>query len=305
MDLCKTLTLDELAKRLEPQVTAAWRTLSDVLSGEAEMSLRYLRNQERREVAKSRAYRQSLVARLNLDDQLVPGRMDYPFLAKRLLEATDLEVREEHLMEEAGHLAKAEVRGLSRRRLARARDRLGRRVMVAVRSALRANGTSVNGIEVLETPVGPVLKERAEISAKHLAHARIDILTGSLMDAAREWRQVTVHLGQMPGSDERRLSTDASYSDHQLRIKTWGEGLAHVVRQAGRRIGKNAFSDLAEMQFGRSKVSERDIDLVWPCIRLGVGWKGTRIPKAEQIELAEVVSLLTQVSILRSINSSS
>lgn len=76
MVLSDTLTLEELAQRLVPRAFACWWSLSDILSGARDPSLRHIRNQDRREIAKTGAYHKWLVEQLGLDNQFLPGPKD-------------------------------------------------------------------------------------------------------------------------------------------------------------------------------------------------------------------------------------
>lgn len=197
-----TVTLEELAVRLVPVAFKRWRALSEILSGARDRSLRHIKNQDRREVAVRRPWRRRLIERAKLDDWLLPkgdhGQTGTGSLRAKLRATEDLKTRQKLVVEEARRRARAEVREQSRTRLERARDQLGRSVLTAVSDALRAAGTRVSGTEVRQTVGGVVLSERAEIAPDRLVHAHIDILAGSLTEGGRQWRQVTVHLGQMP-----------------------------------------------------------------------------------------------------------
>src|SRR5262249_29864115 len=162
-------------RRLVPRAFAAWRALSEFLSGDRDPSGRYIRNQDRREIAKGRAWRRWLMDRLGLDEHFLPSRQDYEVLPRRLIEATDLRTRQKLVIQEARHRARAEVRSVARRRLGRAHDRLERTVLAATSAALRAQGTRVSGVEVRPTLGGTAPTERAEIAAEHLVYADIDI----------------------------------------------------------------------------------------------------------------------------------
>jgi len=253
-DLPGTLSLEELARSLVPRAFAAWRALSEFLSGDRDPSVRYIRNQDRREIARRRAWRRWLIGRLSLDEQFLPGRQDYEFLPKRLIEATDLKTRQKLVVQEARHLARAEVRSVARRRLGRAHDRLERKVLAATSAALRLQGTRVSGVEVRPTLGGMAPTERAEIPAEHLVHARIDILSGCLMEGGRQWRKVTVRLGQSKASEAQNASAETIHlemSDEE--IVAWMLNKQQELKSAQQPAGRDELIKLTMQRFPQLK----------------------------------------------------
>ena len=275
MDLSDTFTLEELAQRLVPRAFAAWRPLSDILSGARERSLRHIKLQTRREIAKRRIWRKRLADQYGLDDQLLPkaepGQKTLDWFQTKLCEVADLKMRQKLIVEEARRQASSEVRKLSRTRLKRARDRSGRKVLAAVSAALRANGTSVSGIEVRQTPVGVVRAERAEIAAEHLVHPHIDILAGRLTEGGRQWHQVIVHLEQMPAACgvEAASAKTAALNPNDQEIVAWMLEKQEELKGKGGKHGRDKLVPLAMKHFrlkqdvvrrawrGRSRIPKR------------------------------------------------
>ena len=256
MDPSDTLTLEELAQRRVPAAFSAWRTLSDILSGTRERSLRHIRHQDRREIAKRRMWRKRLVDQYSLDDQLLPkaepGQKTLDWFQTKLCEAADLKIRQKLIVEEARHQARSEIRELSRTRLKRARDRAGRNALSAVSAALRANETSVSGIEVRPALVGTAPGERGEIAAEHLVHAHFDILAGSLTEGGRQWRLVTVHRGQMLaacGAQVASAKAATSEATDQA-IVAWMLDKQEELKGKQERRGRDKLLSLAMKHFG-------------------------------------------------------
>jgi hypothetical protein len=258
MDLSDTLTLEEVAQRLVPRAFGAWRVLSDILSGDCAMSGRYIANQDRRERAKRRAWRRRLVDQFGLDGRLLPRikpgekKELLGLFRTSLLEATDLKIRRKLVIEEARHLANAEIRELSRARLKRARDRLGHKVLAAVSTALRATDSAVSGIEDRPTLIKSAHIERAAIAAEHLVHAQIDILSGSLREGGRQWRDVVVHLTQLPAACGAQVvsgQTAASEATDQD-IVAWMLDKQKELRGKAERNGRDVLVSLAMEHFG-------------------------------------------------------
>lgn len=251
-----TVTLEELALRLVPEAFAKWRVLSEVLSGARDRPSRHIENQDRREVAVRRPWRNRLIERAKLDDQLLPkgerGQTSTSSLRAELRMAEDLKTRQKLVIEEARRRARAEVREQSRSRLKRARDRLGRRVLTAVSDALRAAGTRVSGIEVRQTLGGPVLGERAEIALDHLVYSDIDILAGSLSEGGRQWCQVTVQLGPKPVISAVQEEGDAKEPAPQATdqaMAAWMIKMQMELKAKGEDHGRDMLLPLARKHF--------------------------------------------------------
>lgn len=266
MDLHKPLALEELAQRLVTREFTGWRALSDILSGARARSSRHIRNEDRRATAKEAAWRKQLKERYALDDQLLPqvepGQEALGLFREKLLAATDLRTRWKLVEEEARHLARAEVGGVVRARLKRACDRRGRTVLAAVSAALRANGTRVSGIEVGSTVGAAAPLERGEIAPEHLVHAQVDILAGSLTEGGRQWRQVTVQLGEMSttGGAQSAPASRTGLAATNQEIAAWMVAQQNELKEKDEKHGRDVLVRPAMQHFG---VKQKVVRQAW------------------------------------------
>jgi hypothetical protein len=233
-----------------------------------EMSLQRIRNLDRRVERIAAVWRRLLVRYLTVLGELLPQAFAPPSMAsvlRKLHDEPTLAARRRVVREEARHKSRAEVNQTWRSRFRRRAARSGAKLNEAVRDALRSNGVTVTGREMLQDGLGSKHEaERAPILQEYLVHPVIDVGAGTLQEGGHRWCKVVIGLDtdMPPRFTTHRPKRPGSPALWQ-RLAQWLRTDGSRYRDSSDRVIKRAFKADTGLAVGKEtiRLARKDLRL--------------------------------------------